>query len=52
MKLLFISIALILQLWNAQGKQSHASFLNSRVTWAFRECQDSTGRSSQTSTFY
>ena len=34
MKLLFISIALILQLWHAQGKQSHASFLNSRVTWA------------------
>ena len=34
MKLLFISIALILQLWHAQGKQSHASFLNSRITWA------------------
>ena len=34
MKLLFISIALILQLWHAQGKQSHASFLSSRITWA------------------
>ena len=34
MKLLFISIALILQLWHAQGKQSLASFLSSRITWA------------------